>query len=119
MATKAELLICVTCRGGKIAPEGEIREGQRLFDAMPEIDGVTITPTECLQNCESGCSVALRGPERWTYVFGALDADADAAMLAEGAAKYHAAPAGLIPWRERPEHFKRNCVARIPPYEES
>jgi len=36
-------------------------------------------------------------------------------MLLEGTALYRAVPDGLIPWRSRPEHFKRNCVARIPP----
>ena len=36
-------------------------------------------------------------------------------MLIEGAALYHATADGLIPWRQRPEHFKRNCVARVPP----
>ncbi|MYH58038.1 MAG: metal-binding protein, partial [Boseongicola sp. SB0675_bin_26] len=24
---------------------------------------------------------------------------------------------GLVPWRERPEHFRKNCIARIPPIE--
>ena len=35
------------------------------------------------------------------------------ADVIEGAALYHATKDGLIPWRERPEHFKRNCVARL------
>ena len=36
-------------------------------------------------------------------------------MILEGAALYHQTDDGLIPWRQRPEHFKRNCIARIPP----
>ncbi len=36
-------------------------------------------------------------------------------MIIDGAARYHATADGLIPWRERPDHFKRNCIARIPP----
>ena len=42
---------------------------------------------------------------------------ADRLALAEGAARYASAPDGLVPWRERSEHFKRNCIARIPPTE--
>ena len=31
------------------------------------------------------------------------------------AARYRATPDGLVPWRARPETFRRNCIARIPP----
>lgn len=113
----AELLVCVTCRraGAPDAP----RPGQALMDALlasPPPEGLRITPTQCLQNCEGGCTVALRGGDaRWTYVFGALDPATQAGMLLAGAAQYRDAADGVIPWRRRPEHFKRNCVARIPP----
>ena len=72
-------------------------------------------PVKCLQNCDRGCTVALRGGTRWTYVFGNLLDATQTDMLIDGVARYHAASDGLIPWRERPEHFKRNCIARIPP----
>ena len=39
--------------------------------------------------------------------------------LVEGAALYHQTEDGLIPWRSRPEHFKRNCIARVPPLEDT
>ncbi|MDD9728407.1 DUF1636 domain-containing protein [Mameliella sp. AT18] len=114
-----ELLVCVKCRRGEEVPEGGQRPGQRLHDAlaareMPE--GVTLTPVECLQNCDYGCSVAMRGgAERWTYVYGNLHEASHPDLLTEGVALYHAARDGVIPWRARPEHFKRNCIARIPP----
>ncbi|MEG3661326.1 DUF1636 domain-containing protein [Celeribacter halophilus] len=113
----SELLVCVKCRKGQQGAD-DIRPGQRLFDtlsrhALPE--GLRLRAVECLQNCNAGCSVALRGGNRWTYVYGGLDAEADAPMLLDGAARYHATADGLIPWRERPDHFKRNCVARVPP----
>jgi predicted metal-binding protein len=38
-------------------------------------------------------------------------------VIRQGAALYRDAPAGLVPWRERPEHFRRNSIARIPPLE--
>ncbi len=92
------------------------RPGWVLADAlagqMPE--GVTLVETECLSNCKRGCTVALRGPERWTFVYGNID-PAQAPIIVEGAAKFRDAPQGLVPWRDRPDHFRKNCIARIPP----
>ncbi len=117
---KTELLVCVKCRRGQEIPEDERRPGQRLYDELAAQDmpeGVILRPVECLQNCEAGCTVALRGGNRWTYVFGNVDEVSQPDMLIDGSARYHATSDGLIPWRERPDHFKRNCVARIPPME--
>lgn len=115
-----ELLVCVKCRRGQEVPEDDRRPGQRLYDmlvtqAIPE--GIRLTPVECLQNCDHGCTIALRGGGRWTYIYGNVDEVSHADMLIDGAARYNATQDGLIPWRERPEHFKRNCIARIPPLE--
>ena len=38
--------------------------------------------------------------------------------ILEGVAKYRESDDGRVPWRERPEHFRKNCVARIPPIED-
>ncbi|WP_424931066.1 DUF1636 family protein [Amaricoccus macauensis] len=115
---QAELLVCIKCRRGVEAPEDDRRPGARLYDnlttrELPE--GVTVTPVECLQNCDDGCTVALRGPGRWTYIYGRLHEDADVETLVGGAELYRGTTDGLIPWRQRPEHFKRNCIARVPP----
>jgi predicted metal-binding protein len=114
-----EVLICVKCLRGLDAPEEGLRPGQKLLAELAKREmpvGVTIRPMECLQNCESGCSVAIRGGDaRWTYVYGNFLETSHPDMLAEGIALYHATHDGLIPWRTRPEHFKRNCIARIPP----
>ncbi len=117
-ADPTELLVCIKCRRGRDLTDDDRRPGRVLYDAlrvrdMP--DGVTLRPVECLQNCDSGCSVALRGGNRWSYVFGNVDETSHPDMLVEGAALYHATDNGLIPWRQRPEHFKRNCIARVPP----
>ncbi len=113
-----ELLVCMTCRRAGEAPEDGERPGARLragLGAAGLPEGVRLTPVECLQNCDNGCTVALRGAGRWTYVYGNLHETRDVALLREGAAIYHGTPDGLIPWRQRPEHFKRNCIARVPP----
>ncbi len=117
VATQVQLLVCTKCRNAQEVPEDAERPGTTLFRKLDEagIDGVTITPVECLSNCDHGCSVALRGPGRWTYVYGRFDPMADVDTLREGAAKYAATQDGLVPWRERPQHFRKNCIARIPP----
>ena len=123
MSEPLELLICVTCRlldapAESGADPDAPRPGRLLADAlagqMPE--GVTLRETECLSNCKRGCTAVLRGPGNWTYVYGNID-PAQAPIIAEGAAKYRDAPQGLVPWRDRPEHFRKNCIARIPPLE--
>jgi len=111
-----ELLICTKCRVMDAPCEEDVRPGAHLHAALAgaEVPGVTVRAVECLSNCSRGCSVALRGPGRWSYVYGNL-APEQAATLVEGALKYAATPDGLVPWRERPEHFRKNCIARIPP----
>lgn len=114
-----QLLVCIKCRRGQDIPEDERRPGQALFDRISSLvvpNGVQVSPVECLQNCDHGCTVALRGSaDKWTYVFANVDQTDHPEMILDGAARYHATGDGLIPWRQRPEHFKRNCVARIPP----
>lgn len=118
-----ELIVCVTCRRDRAGDqERDPRPGRILYDSLAasEIpDGVSLVEVSCLQNCDNGCTVALRGGRRWTYVFGNVDESSHKEMLLTGAAQYHAAADGIIPWRERPEHFKRNCIARIPPLQSS
>lgn len=117
--TPVEMLVCTSCRGSEVAADGDMRPGavlmRRLQAAMPE--GVRVVPVACFSNCSQGCTIALRGPGRWTYVYGRLAADSDLAPLVEGALTYAATADGLVPWRARPEHFRKNCIARIPPIE--
>ena len=117
--TSTQILVCIKCkRGTEVAEDGE-RPGQALHDTLARQNmppGVTLHAVECLQNCDQGCSVALRGgAEKWTYVYGNFHEVSDTDLLLESAALYHDTPDGLIPWRTRPEHLKRNCIARVPP----
>ena len=113
-----ELLVCTTCRMGQPVEEGETCLGAQLYEALQNGDlreGVTLRGVECFSNCDHGCSITLRGGEdRWSYVYGRLDPEKVGIVL-EGVARYRATPDGLVPWRERPEHFRKNCIARIPP----
>lgn len=118
----AELLVCVTCKSASVETDGgteaETRPGAQLLAAMraqPAPAGLRIRAVECLSNCTRGCTVALRGGgDRWSYVYGNLT-PAQAELVLDGAARYQAAADGLVPWRERSEHFRKNCIARIPP----
>ena len=112
-----ELLVCTRCRLEGEPDEGETRPGARLFEELASlgVEGVRVTPVECLSNCSRGCTIALRGPDRWTYVYGGLRPGEALGIVAAGAGKYRATADGLVPWRERPEHFRKNCIARIPP----
>jgi predicted metal-binding protein len=119
-----DVLVCTTCRStapsdaSPLAAEPEIRAGAQLYAALtqaPAPEGVTIRAVECLSNCNRGCTVALRGGNRWSYVYGNLDPHAHVETVLDGASRYRNAADGLVPWRERPEHFRKNCIARIPP----
>ena len=114
-----ELLVCTTCRRGQPVEDDDQRPGALLHAALAESalpEGVRLRPVECLSNCDHGCSIVLRGgPARWTYVYANLDEARDVDTIVEGTTRYHATADGLVSWRERPVHFRKNCVARIPP----
>lgn len=114
-----EVLVCSTCRAGMPTDMEGSRPGAQLAEALLAKEWpahVTVKTTECLSNCDSGCSVAVRGgADRWTYVYGNFTGAEDADLAHEGLVKYAGTEDGLVPWRERPVHFRKNCIARIPP----
>jgi predicted metal-binding protein len=114
------LHVCVTCRAGE-EDDSAIRHGRRLYDALGEAQrrensppSFRIVEVECLSNCSRGCSAALTGPGRWSYIYGDLS-EASVDDLLTGAARYAATSDGLVPWRERPTIFRKGVIARIPP----
>ena len=114
------LQVCVTCKREGDAPTtaqpDALRSGARLRDALTTglPANVTLQPVECLGNCKRSCTVVLSAPGCWTYVFGELtpDSRADVLVAADLLAR---STDGLMPWRGRPEPFKRGMIARIPP----
>src|SRR4029079_6549074 len=116
-AMTVTLHVCITCKPGQTLLEGETTPGKRLHGAILDAgvpDGVNVVPVECLSACSQGCSVALSAPGRWSYVYGRLS-DANAHDVVAGAAAYAAGPDGIVPWRSRPEIFRKQSLARIPP----
>ncbi|MCE4222247.1 DUF1636 domain-containing protein [Methylobacterium sp. C25] len=118
MPDETILYVCTTCRAE--GDTSETRAGARLLAALkqqaagtqaPRIEGV-----ECLSVCKRPCTVAVASPGRWTYVYGDLDAEASAQTILAGIGLYAGTADGIVPWRERPEAFRKGVVARIPPF---
>ena len=61
----------------------------------------------------AGLTAAILRDGCWSYVFGELDADSGADLVA-GARLFADSTDGFMPWRGRPDALKRGLVARIP-----
>ena len=115
----ATVLVCTTCKREGADP-ADMRPGARMLAeltrrAMPS--GVVLRGVECLSACKMGCSVALQAPGKWSYVYGNLDPDLHADDILRGAALYAASADGVVVWRDRPEVFRKQSLARLPPLE--
>jgi predicted metal-binding protein len=111
------LHVCITCRAGQPLGDDETTPGARLHAAILQAGTpacVDVVAVECLSACSQGCSVALSAPGRWSYVYGRLS-EVNAQDIVAGAAAYAAAPDGIVPWRTRPEIFRKQSLARLPP----
>ena len=112
------VFICTSCKGDDTSPE---RPGRLLFDAVTAGlparagGGVTVKPVECLGVCKRPCTVALAASGKWTYVVGDLDHAGHADDVIAAALRFRATEDGIVPWRERPQSFRKGLVARIPP----
>jgi predicted metal-binding protein len=117
-ASKATVLVCVTCRLPGEALDGPCAGATLAEAASVAAQGapdVCVQRIRCLGNCNRGLSAAIRHDSTWTYVFGHLDPFSDAVALIAGARLLAAAHDGLLPWRGRPESLKRGLIARVPP----
>lgn len=117
------LTVCTTCRriaGGEPVAD-EPRPGARLYETLTQSElpeNVRLKPAECLSACSRGCSIALTGgPARWTYVYGDMDPDTQVEEILTGVRAYAQTTDGIVPWRERPQAFRKQSIARIPPQE--
>jgi predicted metal-binding protein len=117
----SKLFVCVTCRLlGETSEDAQARPGARLMKILSQRleDGeqnIEIVPVECLSNCTRGCTVAVSGPGKWTYVIGALDPEQHADDVVQFARLHQSHAEGLPVWRDRPVHVRKNTIARVPP----
>ena len=116
------IFVCITCRHEN---EEGVRPGKTLFDAVQArlLDrgecNVALRAVECLSVCKRPCTLALAGPGKWTYVVGDLDKHASVEAILDAARKFAATDDGIIPWRERPQSFRKGVVSRTPPLPKS
>lgn len=114
------LYVCATCRAA--GDTAEPRAGARLLAALQDAvsagghAGITVAGVECLSVCKRPCTVAVASQGRWTYVYGDLDAAESASTILEGVGLYAGTPDGIVPWKARPQEFRKGVVARIPPF---
>ena len=112
-----DLLVCRTCRRSDVQNQ-DIRPGEQLLALLKNSslsEKVTVTGVECLANCKNGCTIVLQAEEKWTYVYGNIHPESDFEQLCEGISGYVDTDDGKVPWKQRVQLFKKNCVARIPP----
>jgi predicted metal-binding protein len=120
----ATLFVCMACAAKELGGE---KPGPLLLAAVQErlaaalagegaiATQLTIAPVECLAVCKRPATVALAGPGKWTYVVGDLDPALHAPEVLAAALAYAATTDGIVPWRERPQTFRKGVISRIPP----
>ncbi|NEU13028.1 DUF1636 domain-containing protein [Methylobacterium sp. BTF04] len=119
MPDPVTLYVCTACRAE--GDTAEPRAGARLLTALREaVTGsehphLRIEGVECLSVCKRPCTVAVASEGRWTYVYGDLDPAESARAILAGVGLYGQTPDGIVPWKARPQEFRKGVVARIPP----
>ena len=116
------LFVCTSCRrriGEGDAPEAFDRPGAGLAADLtariadnPHIEVVAV---DCLAVCKRPCTVAVTGPGKWTYLVGDLDPTAHVDEIESAVRAFAATTNGIVPWKERPQTFRKGVVARVPP----
>ncbi|WP_319532108.1 DUF1636 domain-containing protein [uncultured Cohaesibacter sp.] len=138
MSRKAGVLqVCIKCRrprddndASETGPstlqssEEPQSDGQQLFDALQGAfaddavlsDAFSVEPVECMNGCESSCTVALRAQGKFGFVIGQLEAsDELVGDIVSFTQSFHEAENGLPPWRARPQHVRKNTLVRLHP----
>lgn len=115
-APQVTIVVCSSCRYPDQPPETAPRPGTALADATrkaAESSAVEVRQVACLGNCKRGLSAAVLRAGSWSYIFGELDTQSAADLIA-GAELFARSTDGFMPFRDRPEALKRGLIARIP-----
>jgi predicted metal-binding protein len=106
------LTICTTCADG---------QGQALLEAVENEAlardwALPVQGQACMGACKQGCTAALQGLGKHSYLFSQLTPDAACVDALLAVAAQHAEPGdGLLAWDRRPDRLKSGLVARLPP----
>lgn len=119
MPAPVTVFVCTTCKRPLAGAEPFDRPGRDFAVALAaqfESDtAIAVTPVECLSVCKRPVTVALSGGGRFGYVVGDIDPALHLGDVASGARAYAATADGIVPWRQRPDIFRKGVIARIPP----
>ena len=111
--------VCTACRRQREdLPEGYDQPGIALAAVLDERlagSGIAVVPVECLSVCKRPCTIAIAAEGKWTYLIGDLDTDTHLDEIVGAAEAYAASANGIVPWKERPQSFRKGVVARVPP----
>ncbi|MBN3872017.1 MAG: DUF1636 domain-containing protein [Nostoc sp.] len=122
------IFVCTSCRSSHQTKEYVAKSGgellleklQTLYHNWVLQDEFSIQPVECMGVCDQACAIAFVSPNKHTYLFGDLPADAEcvektATAVLDCASQYHTKSDGLLPYAKRPELLRAGAIARIPP----
>ena len=120
IASKVTVFVCVSCSRDQAVtptatPGAELLASLELRFCDAGARDVTVTAVECLAVCKRPCTLAMTAAEKWTYVIGDIDAARHADEVVAATLAYQRSSNGIVPWRERPETFRKGVVSRIPP----
>ena len=113
--------VCTACRRARAdLPEGYDQPGLALAERLAEQlkargSTIPVLPVECLCVCKRPCTIALSADGKWTYLIGDIDTDTHLDEIVGAAEAYAASDNGIVPWKERPQSFRKGVVARVPP----
>lgn len=121
------IFVCIACRprerDEQAAAPSEALPGLELAAALEarfaNRGDFKIERVECLAVCKRPATIALAAGGKWTYIVGDLASEDRLAGhivdIAAAATAYGATENGIIPWRERPQSFRKGVIARLPP----
>lgn len=119
------LSVCLRCRDGRESRDTDLdqRGGRRLSRAVAAAFvaseaarlGVRLRGVNCMSQCKRPCTIALSGRDRFTYLFGDLDPETNAAEVLSVAASYAVSETGFLLRPDRPEVMQAGVLGRIPP----
>lgn len=115
------IFVCVSCQRESRDGDALDRPGRALVQALeahrqePGQASFAVVDVDCLAVCKRPCTVALCGTGKWTYLIGDIDPDVHAREIIAAAQSFAASENGIVPWRERPQSFRKGVIARVPP----
>ncbi|MEM1047366.1 MAG: DUF1636 domain-containing protein [Pseudomonadota bacterium] len=111
--------ICLRCRDDRETISADIRGGARLAQAVLQSGikeaALDVRGVHCLSQCKRPCTVAISGPDRFTYLFGDLDPTCHAQDVVDLAALYVRSPNGFMARNDRPQAMRAGVLGRVPP----